>query len=169
MIKDRWRFAGSLLYLCAGIGLLLGTAKITGGWDRVFYLSPFTEIISVGDRSESFKNWPRYTWCLSFAMFGMSAIAFDQSKIEPIERKLNSSKSLLGASVLYSYFTRYFLGLALTSSLVFTAFNVYNGTRGYLFYFATAPTSFALGYLVDFFVQQPFALVRRWVNSISSR
>jgi len=156
MIQDRWRFTGALLYLGIGIALLY-LAR-----DEMFYVMPKAgQSFSVG-RVENFDNLPRYVWCLACAMFGMSAIAFEASKVGDADRGSEAPK---GFGVLVSYFSRYLIGLLLTSSLIFVVFSAYDETKGYLFYFATAPSCFVFGYLVDFIVQRPFYFINRWIAS----
>lgn len=133
-IRDGSRFIGFIFYALLGVILLCFIIK------NGFY----------NEALESFNNWPRFIWSLSFGCFGFSAIAF------------RASKSFHKSSGIESYTTIYPVTILIISCLVFVLFNAIESTSNYLYYFVSAPISFSLTYYIDKILKfDPLDVIRK--------
>lgn len=128
-IKDKGRFIGAIVYIIFAI-LIISTLLLCRGFNFVFY----------NNAINNFQNYPRFLWCLAWSFIGFSFIAYEISRISPLNGR---------GKAFPDYYTIYFIILMGSASLVFAFLHIFDKASNYLFYFFAAPISFMVGYNVD--------------------
>jgi len=143
---DGWRFFVAALYFALAALLLAGTLLLAG-------CSPPLQLFYLDPAERGFQNWPRYIWCLTWALLGFATVSLFAS----INEKPQWPRSWWER---ISFFVQYPLGLLVTSSLIFSFFSAYEAMNGYIFYYITAALAFVAGYINDGVVDHPLKFVK---------